>query len=199
MSKQLIVIGGCNGSGKSTYSKILTPSGILPFDYDKCFLDIYISKPDSELRERISHHLAFQFLEHSIDHAIKNNLDFCYETNFNTSPLHWPNKFISNGYKINMIYFCLNSTEEAKKRVQIRFENGGHFVPDNEVEERFYSGYFHLNNHFEEFDKIILLDSSAYNTAPSYIATLQKGKLKDHTIFPDYVKTHLPNIALLIS
>ena len=61
------------------------------------------------------------------------------------------------------------------------------------------SGYFHLNKYFEEFDKIILLDSSAYNTVPSYIATLQKGKLKDHTIFPDYVKTHLPNIALLIS
>jgi predicted ABC-type ATPase len=199
VSKKLIVIAGCNGSGKSTYSKILTPSGILPFDYDKCFLDIYISKPDSELRERISHNLAFQFLENSIDYAIKNNLDFCYETNFNSSPLHWPSIFINKGYEINMIYFCLHSTEEAKKRVLIRFENGGHFVPDNEVEERFYSGYFNLNKYFKEFNKIILLDSSAYNTVPSYIATLEKGKLKDLNFFPDYIKPLLPNIALLIS
>lgn len=139
MSKpQLLVVAGCNGSGKSTYSKSLSPSDTLPFDYDKYFLDIYNAMSDSELRERMSHHQAFEMLEQSVESAIKNRLSFCYETNFNSTPMHWPEKFRSNGYEINMIYFCLNSVDEAKKRVQIRYENGGHYVPDNEVEERFY-------------------------------------------------------------
>jgi AAA15 family ATPase/GTPase len=32
---QLLVIAGCNGSGKSSFSKAFTPEGIIPFDYDQ--------------------------------------------------------------------------------------------------------------------------------------------------------------------
>ena len=79
MSKpQLLVVAGCNGSGKSTYSKSLSPSDTLPFDYDKYFLDIYNAMSDSELRERMSHHQAFEMLEQSVESAIKNRLSFCY-------------------------------------------------------------------------------------------------------------------------
>jgi len=94
----LLVIAGCNGSGKSTYSNSLTPECILPFDYDKCFLDIYNLKPDSELRERIAHHQAFEILEDSINNAISSKSNFCYETNFNSDPMHWPNIFRKNHF-----------------------------------------------------------------------------------------------------
>ncbi|MEB2782138.1 hypothetical protein U3A58_17230 [Algoriphagus sp. C2-6-M1] len=30
---QLLVIAGCNGAGKSSYSRILSPEGIVVFDY----------------------------------------------------------------------------------------------------------------------------------------------------------------------
>lgn len=119
---QLLVVAGCNGSGKSTYSKSLVPNDTIPFDYDKHFLDIYNAMFDSELRDLIAHNKAFKILEKSIENSFKNKLDFCYETNFNSTPMHWPEKFRSNGYEINMIYFCLNSIDEAKKRVQIRYE-----------------------------------------------------------------------------
>ena len=67
MSKpQLLVFAGCNGSGKSTYSKSLSLNGVIPFDYDKHFLNIYNAKPDSELRERMAHNQAFEILEKSI-------------------------------------------------------------------------------------------------------------------------------------
>lgn len=199
MSKpQLLVIAGCNGSGKSTYSKSLSPNDTLPFDYDKHFLDIYNTMFDSELRERIAHNKAFEVLELSIENAIKNKLDFCYETNFNSTPMHWPEMFRSNGYEINMIYFCLNSIDEAKKRVQIRYENGGHYVPDREVEERFYLGYKYLNEHFKDFDHIHLLDSSFYDSEPCHITSLQKGKLVSVNKYPEYLKELLPKITTLI-
>lgn len=198
MSKpQLLVVAGCNGSGKSTYSKSLSPNGVIPFDYDKHFLNIYNAKPDSELRERMAHNQAFEILEKSIQNAIINRLDFCYETNFNSTPMHWPEIFRSHDYEINMIYFCLNSVDEAKRRVQIRYENGGHYVPSHEIEERFYLGYKFLNEHFKDFEVIHLLDSSAYDDMPCHIASLRNGKLETISHYPDYLNSWLPNITLL--
>jgi predicted ABC-type ATPase len=195
---QLLVIAGCNGSGKSTYSKSLSPNNTLPFDYDKHFLDIYNAKFDSELRERMSHYQAFDILEQSIENAINNKLSFCYETNFNSTPMHWPEKFRSHGYEINMIYFCLNSVDEAKKRVQIRYENGGHYVPDDEVKERFYLGYKYLNEYFRDFDHIHILDASFYDAEPCHIVSLLNGKLECITKCPEYLKDLLPKITTLI-
>jgi len=73
---QLLVVAGCNGSGKSTYSKSLVPNDTIPFDYDKHFLDIYNAMFDSELRDLIAHNKAFKILEKSIENSFKNKLDF---------------------------------------------------------------------------------------------------------------------------
>ena len=80
-------------------------------------MDIYRSKPDSELRERITHNLAFEELEESVRDAISNETGFFYEPNFNSDPMHWPEVFKEKGYQVDMFYFCLDSIAEAKKRV----------------------------------------------------------------------------------
>ena len=49
----LIIVAGCNGAGKSTYSNMLVDV-VVPFDYDKRFLEIYDSLFDSELKEEIA-------------------------------------------------------------------------------------------------------------------------------------------------
>lgn len=49
----LIIIAGCNGAGKSTYSQTIVDP-IIPFDYDKRFLEIESSLPDSELKEEFA-------------------------------------------------------------------------------------------------------------------------------------------------
>jgi len=41
-----------------------------------------------------------------------------------------PGILSKNGYKLHLIYLCLDSIEEAKRRVAIRVQNGGHFVPE---------------------------------------------------------------------
>ena len=84
----LTVVAGCNGSGKSSFSSALTPSNTLVFDYDKEFLRIHKTESDSELRDLISHNKARQLLETRINFAISNNLNFTYETNFNSTPLY---------------------------------------------------------------------------------------------------------------
>ena len=64
MSKPvLLIIAGCNGAGKSSFSKLLAENDFEPFDYDYFFLKFYHSLPDSELRDKMAHHLAFEELE----------------------------------------------------------------------------------------------------------------------------------------
>lgn len=59
----LLVIAGCNGAGKSSFSKLLSPSGLVPFDYDLNFLKFYEGIIESELRETMAHNMAFEELE----------------------------------------------------------------------------------------------------------------------------------------
>lgn len=132
----LLVVAGCNGSGKSSFSKALTLDNNSAYDYDLVFLDKYNSLIDNELKERMAHNLSMEDLKNSIETSIKEKSNFCYETNFNSTPLHWPKIFKQKNYRTELAFFCLDSTDKAKKRVQIRVENGGHFVPDLEIEKR---------------------------------------------------------------
>jgi predicted ABC-type ATPase len=195
MSKPvLLIIAGCNGSGKSTFSKLLAPNNFTPFDYDSQFLRCYNSLIDSEFKEAMAHRMAFNELENQIKTAIETKSSFCYETNFNSTPLHWPELFKNNGYDLHLFFLCLDSIQEAKKRVAIRVENGGHYVPEREIEKRYYDGYDNLNSFFDYFDYIDLFDSSKYLKHPTHILSIESGKISSITKTPDYLKTLIPEI-----
>lgn len=191
----LLVIAGCNGSGKSSFSKALTPDNNSAYDYDLVFLDKYNSLIDNELKDRMAHNLSMEDLKGNIKISIKEKSDFCYETNFNSTPLHWPKKFKQENYRIELAFFCLNSIEKAKKRVQIRVENGGHFVPDLEIEKRYNLGFKNLNEHWKFFDAIHLFETSTYNKEPKHLLTIEQNELIVLESFPKYLNELIPNIA----
>lgn len=195
---RLFVIAGCNGSGKSSFANAITPDSVTSFDYDKEFLKIYNSMRDSELRTKIAHHQTRILLEESVENAIRNELDFCYETNFNSTPMFWPDKFKAAGFELNLFFFCLDTIEKAKIRVRIRVENGGHFVPDFQIEERFKLGYKHLNEHFSQFDFIHLMNSSFYKEVPHHILSIHKEEIIQLSDFPDFLNKFAPHISKLI-
>jgi len=159
------------------------------------FLKFYKSLFDSDIRETMAHNMAFKELEDQIHIAISSRQNFCYETNFNSTPLHWAEQFKRNGYEINLIYLCLNSTEEAKRRVTIRVSNGGHFVADDEIEKRYFEGYHNLNTNFKYFDHIHLFDSSYYRKKPVHVLSMQNGALAKLSHFPKYLENLIPEIA----
>jgi len=119
---------------------------------------------------------------------------FCYETNFNSTPLYWPKVFKEHGYEINMVYFCLNSVEEAKRRVDIRVENGGHFVPEKEIEKRFYDGYKNLNDNISFFDSLHLFDCSRYKMEPLYCLSFEKDRITKKENCPNYFIDYIPGL-----
>ena len=194
----LFVIAGCNGAGKSSFSRAVIPSHLTSFDYDKHFLEIYNSLFDSELRDRMDHNKARSKLEEAVQKTIKQKNDFCYETNFNSTPLFWPNIFKNENFKTELIFFCLNSVEEAKRRVQIRVENGGHFVPKKEIENRFIQGYHNLDKHFHQFDVVHLLDSNNYGEEPHHLLSLYDGNFMISNKLPEILQLLLPRIKKIV-
>lgn len=196
---ELLVIAGCNGAGKSSFSRVLAPTNIIPFDYDFHFLNFYKSLIPTDLQDKMAHNMAFQELEKQVQSAISKNSSFCYETNFDSNPLHWPTIFKDKGFEVNLIYFCLDSIMEAKRRVAIRVENGGHFVPEKEISRRFIQGYSNLNLHFKFFNNLHVFDCSRYDLEPLYCFSLQNGNTAKKDVIPLYLKKLLPKLYSEVS
>jgi predicted ABC-type ATPase len=98
---------------------------------------------------------------------------------------------------LRLIYLCLSSIEEAKKRVAIRVENGGHFVSSTEIEKRYYEGYQKLNTYFDHFHKVDLFDTSEYGKPPSHILSIENQCLKYTSTITPYLKPLIPEILKL--
>lgn len=190
----LTVVAGCNGSGKSSFSSALTPENTQPFDYDKEYLNIYKKEFDSEIRDIVAHNKTRQLLEEMIQDSIASSSNFTYETNFNSTPLYWPRKFKKANFKLRLFYFCLNSTEEAKRRVQIRVENGGHHVPHHEIESRYHLGFKHLDKYWQYFDEVYLFETSAFKKEPRLILTSIDNRIELEDEVPNYLDNHIPDI-----
>jgi len=141
-TKKLYIIAGCNGAGKTTASFTILPEilkckefvnsdeiarGLSPFQPEKVAID------------------AARIMIERIDELIRENQNFAFETTLSSRSHR--NKIIEakkKGYKVTMLFFWLRSVELAKKRVKIRFSEGGHNVEPNVIERRYYKGIKNL-------------------------------------------------------
>jgi len=195
----LIIIAGCNGAGKSTFASSFLPEELTSFDYDRLFIENYNSLPDSELREKFAKNQTTKDFELSINKALLTKRDFCYETNFDSHPLYWPQKFRDVGYQINLIFFCVDNQEIARHRIQVRTEFKGHFVDNKTIDLKWKAGYKNTNLHFRFFDNILFVDNSKQNNIYTNILQIEKGEIVRMTDkIPDYFEHRFPNIYPLI-
>lgn len=194
----LTIIAGCNGAGKSTFASSFLPAGLNSFDYDKLFLDYYRGLPDSELREKFASDKATSIFEQATESALKDQADFCYETNFDIHPIYWAEKFKEKGFTINLIFFCIENQEIARHRVEVRTEFKGHFVDNTTIDLKWKAGYKNLNTYYSFFDNILIVDNSKYNEVYTNLFQISKGKLTIMTdSIPNYIERRLPEIYAL--
>lgn len=195
----LVIIAGCNGAGKSVFAPSFLPENIQSFDYDKLFLANYREMQDSELREKFARDKTTKTFEQTIEASLCNSTDFCYETNFDSNPLYWAEKFREKGFVVNLIFFCLENQAIARKRVLIRKENNGHFVDNKTIDLKWKTGYKNLNDNYSFFDNILIVDNSKDKEIYTNILQIEQGKLTLMTKqIPIYLKHRLPNIYDLI-
>ncbi len=141
--------------------------------------------------------------DNAINTAINNNHNFCYETNFHDQPIYWAKKARAKGYHIELHFYCLNSIELAKDRVWHRTNNNGHFVKDSVIDYKWKEGYKNLNNHFEFFDRVLMVDNSSFSQ-PTNMFTLLKQDDNTYDVefyvkkIPEYAQRRFPNLHQIL-
>jgi len=199
----LVIVAGCNGSGKSTYSKFLVEDGIIPFDYDLRFKFHYESLPDSEFREQFAKNKTTIELESSIEFSFKNQKTFCFETNLLDFPINWVDRAKNLGFRIVIFFFCLESIALAKRRVLIRTKNNGHFVENDVIESKWKAGYKNINLYYQLADLVVFIDNTKEDS-PTVLFELVKESdfrfvIEKHVEeIPDYTERRLPSIFRLL-
>lgn len=199
----LRIIAGCNGAGKSTYSRLFSKDAI-PFDYDKRFLSRYRKMPDSELREEIAINQTTQEFHAELENAFNTRKSFTFETNL-MAP--YPGEIIkrakNNGYRLEMYFFCLKSQDLAKERVEIRVKNDGHDVDEQTIRIKWKEGYKNINLYYSDFDYLLFLDNSE-NSLPELLFEMQRYDENSFLLvkychkLPEYTERRLPAIFDLL-
>lgn len=159
MGKNLYIISGCNGAGKTTASYTILPEilnckefvnadeiakGLSPFQPEKVAIE------------------AGKIMLGRIDELLRNNENFAFETTLATKS--YRNTILeaqSKGYNVTLIFFWLQTVELAKKRVLERVLKGGHHIEPDVIERRYLAG---IRNLFDIYipilNNVLIFDNS---------------------------------------
>ena len=142
MSKQLYIIAGCNGAGKTTASFTILPEilGCKEFiNADEIAKGLSPFQPESVAVQ------AGRIMLTRMDELLQKGETFAFETTLATKSykqkIEWAQ---ANGYEVTLLFFWLDSPNMAKKRVAQRVAEGGHSIPSETIERRYHNGIANL-------------------------------------------------------
>jgi predicted ABC-type ATPase len=185
ITKNLYIIAGCNGAGKTTASY-----GILPSILNcKEFVNAdEIAKGLSPFQPETVTFEAGRIMLHRIEELLKKNVDFAFETTLATKSFsNTVHQAQLQDYTVTLLFFWLNSIELAKQRVALRVNEGGHNIPKEVIERRYHRGIKNLfelylpicdnTMVFDNSDKIPILIFSKTKNSAIEIANLSRFNL----------------------
>ena len=169
--RQLWVLAGGNGAGKSTFYKLfLAKYGIKFVNADLIAKDI-----DSENPEGLSYHaatVAAKIREDLISHGVS----FCFETVFShESKIDFLAQAKANGYKIILVYVHLFDSSLNEARVKQRVSEGGHNVPTEKLHSRIPRTMKHIKTALSIVDEARILDNSSKDHPFQQIIVMKSG------------------------
>ncbi len=146
MSKNLYIICGCNGAGKTTASFTVLPEILHCREFvnaDEIAKGLSPFNPESVAIE------AGRLMLQRIEELLDRNETFSIETTLATkSYINLVHKAQTKGYRVHLIYFWLETPELAMQRVAERVRNGGHNIPTEVILRRYVAGIRNLFNIF---------------------------------------------------
>jgi predicted ABC-type ATPase len=169
--RQLWVLAGGNGAGKSTFYNLhLAKYGIKFVNADLIARDI-----DSENLEGVSYHAATVAANIRED-LISQGVSFCFETVFShQSKIDFLAQAKANGYKIILVYFHLFDSSLNEARVKQRVSEGGHSVPTEKIHSRIPRTMKHIKTALSIVDEARILDNSSKDDPFQQIIVMKSG------------------------
>lgn len=160
--KNLYIIAGCNGAGKTTASfTILLDSldckefvnadeiakGLSPFQPEKVAIE------------------AGRIMLSRINDLLSQNQSFSFETTLSSK--NYKSHVLrakTQGYRVTLLFFWLQSIELAKERVKTRVAEGGHDIAEIVIERRYIRGIKNLIDiYLPIVDAVLIFDNSFGN------------------------------------
>ena len=158
-NKNLYIIAGCNGAGKTTASFTILPEildcrefvnadeiakGLSPFQPEKVAVE------------------AGRIMINRINDLLKDDLSFAFETTLATKS--YKSKILlakNRGYTITLLFFWLQTIDLAKNRVATRVLEGGHNIPKEVIQRRYVNGIKNLFSiYLSIVDEVMIFDNS---------------------------------------
>lgn len=168
---RMFIIAGCNGAGKTTASFTILPEILQCNEFvnaDEIARGLSPFQPESVAFE------AGRIMLHRIDELLNERVDFAFETTLSTRSYTGRIKRAqAAGYKVQLIFFWLESIDLARKRVRKRVKNGGHHIPEDVIARRYVRGIDNLFTiYFDICDEVLVVD----NTKGSLTIASKKGQ-----------------------
>ena len=172
----LYLIGGANGSGKTTTAKRLLPNFLGVIEYvnaDEIATGLSMFNPESVAI------LAGRLMLERLEILAKSGVDFAFET---TLAARYFATFLRKsklrGYTINLIFFWLQSPELAIERVRRRVESGGHNIPEDVIRRRYIRGIKNLLELYIPLcDTWVIYDNSSPGSQVVAVCDIEKKPL----------------------
>jgi len=174
--KQLWLVAGGNGAGKSTFYKTrLEPLGLPFINADILAKQLYPDQPEAHSYEaaKIAEQMRFQL--------IQEGRTFCFETVFShPSKIDFVAQAKSMGYEIILVFIHLDLLSLNQARIAQRVSEGGHHVPEDKVQGRLPRLLHNVQQVFPLCDYSYLLDNSRFDDPFQRIAEIHAGQLLIH-------------------
>jgi predicted ABC-type ATPase len=158
--KNLYIIAGCNGAGKTTASFTILPEMLDCREFvnaDEIARGLSPFQPDTVAFE------AGRIMLHRVDELLGRGVSFALETTLATKIYQQKIRLAQQqGYTVILLFFWLNSPELAQERVKTRVLEGGHYIEPKVIDRRYWQGIERLfTNYLPLVDEASLYDNSS--------------------------------------
>lgn len=173
-SKNVYVIAGPNGSGKTTFATKFLPH------YAQCpnFVNAdLIAQGLSPFNPKTVAIKAGKLVLQQIEDFAKKKVDFAFETTLSgKSYVRLFKSLKERGYKIHLFFLWIPTSRLAFARIKERVSEGGHNVPLQDVKRRFHRSIDHFFNLYQPLlDSWMLFNNEGH--IPVLIAKRNNGKM----------------------
>ena len=183
--KQLWVLAGGNGVGKSTFYRMqLAPLGLPFVNADILAKELYPQAPEEHSYDaaKLATEIRFKLLHEG--------RSFCFETVFShPSKIDFVAQAKALGYEIILVFIHLDTVFLNQARVAQRLSEGGHNVPDEKVASRIPRVLQNIKKTLPLCDQVRILNNSRIDSPFEQVAVIRNGqKLQQEIPLPDWAK-----------
>jgi predicted ABC-type ATPase len=172
--KQVWVLAGGNGAGKSTfYNTRLAPLGMPFINADLLAKSLYPESPEIHSYEaaKVAEEIRLQLLQEG--------RSFCFETVFShPSKIDFMGRAKALGYEIVLVFIHLQSDELNQARVAQRVGEGGHSVPTDKIISRIPRLLKNVKASLPLCDQVRILDNSRFDDPFKQVAIIRHGQVE---------------------